>query len=672
MNFRPRTSFSTGSMGRSPQLFSVAIHAVVTFALLAVGTVPAHSHPEEPGKVAAPIAATPADSNDLTTTDDLVVPTVRDDFSSAQWYLDTIGASRAHELGTTGAGIVIAVLADGVDDLHPDLIGKVLPGWNSVTRRPVTLGTSNSFGAPGYTGTFQAGVLAASKDGRGLTGIAPDAKILPVVVDDGAGFSDRVVAQGIRWASSQGANVITVAFGVIEGLTTDGVSLTCAAITEARRAGTLTFVPSQNDEVRVSTRYLPATCADAVVVTSVDELLTNPQNAAIVGTPSFTAPGGLILGSVKGDDWLPYTTSRSTNHAAITAAGAAALVMAARSRINADDVVALLQSSATDLGETGADSVYGAGLIDVAASLEARVGTPIADRLTRIVSRSVPVIVDVNRDDEGNTSVAWEPPVGVVVDSYTVNAYRYTRTGWVASTYPFDAKTVRAVIPFDLYSEAYITVTAFTAVGNRTSAPTNTSGYDPADPIHERDSEDAAVTSATSRWTKDGIVVDVVVNDTTRAWDLVIIDLSNGEILKRQKVSGVTSRTVAIALTGNLRTIPLLVGAGIGRNGIDTYLLPYYGLTASVVAAGKSHAGVFGYATCVSDGPVDCGERLFAEGTVVKILDAKTRKQLATARIRSDRSYSAVWKHQSKRFDVIVEAKNGERSPREQGSFFYR
>jgi len=54
-------------------------------------------------------------------------------------------------------------------------------------------------------------------------------------------------------------------------------------------------------------------------------------------------------------------------------AAVAALVRALRPDLGADEVVALLASTATDLGEAGRDSVYGYGLVNAYAAAAAAV-----------------------------------------------------------------------------------------------------------------------------------------------------------------------------------------------------------------------------------------------------------------------------------------------------------
>ena len=98
----------------------------------------------------------------------------------------------------TGEGVRIAIIDSGVDDRHPDLNGRVVTGYDTYGGRGVD--------QCGH-GTAVAGVAAASHDGAGLAGVAPDATIVPVKVlryDPYWGFcgsGDAELIEGLYWVA---------------------------------------------------------------------------------------------------------------------------------------------------------------------------------------------------------------------------------------------------------------------------------------------------------------------------------------------------------------------------------------------------------------------------------------------------------------------------------------
>ncbi|EHP44156.1 serine metalloprotease MrpA [Cupriavidus basilensis OR16] len=121
-----------------------------------------------------------------------------------------------------GDGIVIAILDNGVNATHPDLQGKLLPGYSFVTRAGRGTNTQPpAFGAQcvnpalqngatatmAYHGTSMAGIAAAAtNNGQGIAGVAPNSMVLPVKVLDECMSSNFDMADGIRWAAGLGVS----------------------------------------------------------------------------------------------------------------------------------------------------------------------------------------------------------------------------------------------------------------------------------------------------------------------------------------------------------------------------------------------------------------------------------------------------------------------------------
>lgn len=140
------------------------------------------------------------------------------------WGADLVKAPEAWSKGYTGQGVVVAVLDTGVDYNHADLKDNIwtnpnndaaqgyandVHGWNFVDNNNNVLDTSEI----GH-GTHVAGIIAGENNGFGLTGVAYNAKIMPVKVLDNSGTGSYTsIINGIYYAVNHGANVINLSLG---------------------------------------------------------------------------------------------------------------------------------------------------------------------------------------------------------------------------------------------------------------------------------------------------------------------------------------------------------------------------------------------------------------------------------------------------------------------------
>lgn len=244
--------------------------------------------------------------------------------------LAQLGASKAWQLAT-GAGVTVAVVDSGVDDRNPHLAGAVLQGTDVVRAGTADAGRKDTWGH----GTTVAGIIAARPvDGSGVRGLAPDARILPVRVYYGEDFEDERdgtdpdpdrIAEGIRWAVDNGAQVVNVS------MSSDAdVPALRAAVEHATARGALVVASAGNrntaEDDSDSPRY-PAAYPDVLAVAAVDRDL-NPTDASIHGDHvDVAAPGQDVLGVYRGagDCWFA-TEAPAPSWSTAYASAAAALV----------------------------------------------------------------------------------------------------------------------------------------------------------------------------------------------------------------------------------------------------------------------------------------------------------------------------------------------------------
>ena len=279
-----------------------------------------------------------------------------DPLLAQQWGLFAIGADHVWTT-TTGQGVIVAVVDSGSGP-HPDLAENLLPGRSIIGT--VESQDGRDIDASGH-GTHVAGIIAAvANNGIGGSGVAPNAKILPIQVLDQAGQGDaRDVAAGVRFAADNGARVINLSLGGA----TESSSLT-QAITYANDKGVLVVAAAGNGGAADKPKW-PASLDLTLAVTAVDQANNATSFDQRGDYIDLSAPGANIVSTAKGD----YVTLSGTSMAAGFVAGAAALLFAAEPRVTNAQVRDILLRTASDIGEPGRDVTFGAGLINMVAAL---------------------------------------------------------------------------------------------------------------------------------------------------------------------------------------------------------------------------------------------------------------------------------------------------------------
>jgi subtilase-type serine protease len=131
----------------------------------------------------------------------------------AQPGLALVNAADAYARGATGAGIVVGVVDSGVQVNHVDLVGQIAPGGFDFALNTAVMTDPNGHG------THVAGLIAASKDGVVMHGLAYDAKVLPLKVGYIDSFGeialggDSVVANAWNHGVAQGARILNNSWG---------------------------------------------------------------------------------------------------------------------------------------------------------------------------------------------------------------------------------------------------------------------------------------------------------------------------------------------------------------------------------------------------------------------------------------------------------------------------
>lgn len=287
------------------------------------------------------------------------------------WGVQRIGSGIVHEGGNKGSGVKVAIIDSGIDYSHPDLGGcfgsacKVSGGYDFVNN------DTNPMDDNGH-GTHVAGTVAASDDGLGVVGVAPEASLsaLKVLAANGSGSFSGVIA-ALEWAVDHGIQVTNNSYGS----SSDPGSIVKAAFDNSAAAGILHIAAAGNSGTRSGKGNnvgYPARYDSVVAVAATDK---NDNRATFSSTGpavELSAPGVGINSTRLGGGYVEYNgTSMASPHVA----GTAALVIAAGAG-NASEVRQILDSTAGDLGAAGRDNLYGFGLVDAVSSVLAAIPLP--------------------------------------------------------------------------------------------------------------------------------------------------------------------------------------------------------------------------------------------------------------------------------------------------------
>lgn len=342
-----------------------------------------------------------------------------------QWGLARIHVPEAWAISSGSTDTIVAVLDTGIAMTpsspidppprpHPDLQGRLLPGYDFITRvassgdedgrDPDPTDPGDVFNSRLH-GTHVAGILGANTDNRmGIAGVNPRCRILPVRVlgiRSGDGV-DSDIADAVIWSSGgtvrgvpplpRPADILNMSFGG------PGVSFTLQrAITEALGRGVIIVAAAGNGGADATT-FSPGALDGVITVGAQDRPGVRAEYSNYGPRVDLLAPGGGfsfleedsdlgsslpdgILGTYRDDGdpepaLAPFTYAQliGTSQAAPHVAGAAALVKAVFPAVRQESLLALLRYTASPSGQElcqrDLNGGCGAGLIDAEALMK--------------------------------------------------------------------------------------------------------------------------------------------------------------------------------------------------------------------------------------------------------------------------------------------------------------
>lgn len=286
--------------------------------------------------------------------------TVNDPYvvSGSEWHLAKIQALQAWDFTAGASNIVIAILDSGINASHPDLAGRILPGYDFVNNDS---DPADDFGH----GTAVAGtVVADGNNGQGVAGVAFGCTVLPVKVMDASGSaSHSTIAQGIEYAVQQGARIINLSLGG------DWPSSTLQnAINDAWSNNVIVVAAAGNNGGTVP--QYPGACDHVLAVAASEPDDSRAWFSSYGSYVTLFAPGDTIW-TTQRDSTNPYGAWSGTSFSSPVVAGVAALVLSMNPSLSNTQIVEVLKQTADDLGPAGYDSMFANGRVNALHAVSA-------------------------------------------------------------------------------------------------------------------------------------------------------------------------------------------------------------------------------------------------------------------------------------------------------------
>ena len=324
-------------------------------------------------------------------------------------------AIAAYDKGATGKGVTAAIIDDSFASAIPAFAGRVHPASGDVV-------ASRGLDGDHHHGTPVASILGASRDDSGMHGVAFDATLLMLRTDTPGTctatsptcqFNQTDLAKAYDIAVANGARVINMSMALFPE------PVLVQAIEKATAAGVVVILPAANDGQ-------PEPFASALIATKPEAhgaiIIAGALNNAGTDLASFSNRAGsganFYLSAVGqglftyNRDGLAVCCGFGTSLSAPAIAGAVALLAQAFPNLTGQQIVNLLLTTATDMGASGADAIYGRGKLNLANAFAPQ-GT------TSLAGSTVPLSLTSN----GIMSPAMGDAMGalqgtVILDSY--------------------------------------------------------------------------------------------------------------------------------------------------------------------------------------------------------------------------------------------------------------
>jgi len=237
-----------------------------------------------------------------------------------------IYADSAHLL-TTGAGVIVAVIDNGIDYTHPLFENSLIAGYDFIDSDDNP--TEESGTLLGH-GTFVSGIIKR---------VAPDCMVMPLRAFDGEGYGSSFnVAEAIYLAIDNGADVINMSFS----MTVPDPVVDDAVMGAINANIAMAAAPGNNGQMMVT---YPAAFSGVIAVSAIDNLDYLAAFSNYGEYIDVCAPGVNIYSALAGE--YQWGTWSGTSFSTPIISGICALLLSLDSNLNSYSIRNLIRTTAT-------------------------------------------------------------------------------------------------------------------------------------------------------------------------------------------------------------------------------------------------------------------------------------------------------------------------------------
>jgi thermitase len=270
-----------------------------------------------------------------------------------QWHLDDLSTQKAWKI-SSGHGVNIADCGNGVDASHPDLAQNInydlaynlledkKDGWQVIQN---------------YHSTQVAGVMIGSRNSFGITGVAPNAKVVPIKVGANETAKTSLIAKCIRYAADIGIRIINASYVDLE----NQIDI-IQATNYAESKGSIFVFSAGNSGLTVSANNTESMLG----IAAIDQKSNRARFSTTGNHVDFAAPGIDIITTSSNRG---YTKVKGTSYSSPIVAATIANILSVKPNLTNTQVKEILKNSATDLGTKGYDQQFGFGKINLLKAL---------------------------------------------------------------------------------------------------------------------------------------------------------------------------------------------------------------------------------------------------------------------------------------------------------------